>query len=199
MAGIKSKILSITALFIGLTTTQVYARDSGPSYTCVGEESLCSLFSEEYHSLPKCTQTVISESFSVVIFDKNIARRVAANDKNMSHKDIEALSDPDGTTWIDSNDSRIKTDIYHELGHFYAWEIQIDKSYKFTKAVADDFDDMTEEDYDWNFYLISPAEAYAEMFAEHYQGQEYYNTVHYSPQLLTKSKKIFLKSLCEDK
>jgi len=195
VAGIK--LFSIAALVIGLTATQTYAKDSGPFYTCIGEESLCSTFANEFHSLPKCTQLVISKDFKRVIFDKDSARKLAAS-SHMTTEGIEALSDPDGSIYIDSTGYRIKTDIFHELGHFYAWNSQILDYSKFVKAVAIDFDNMSEEDYDWNYYLISPQEAYAEIFAEYYQGQDYYKTLNYKPRLLTESKKIFLKSLCED-
>jgi hypothetical protein len=141
-------------------------------------------------TLPPCAQKIIATRLRIVLLADSIPGTVES-------QVIDATSFQNGIMVLNISKSSVRTAFLHELGHYYDWGVGISNTPKWRAAVVADFRGMSPELRQDMGYLANPAEAFAELFAAHYEGNEYYAHDWYHVAAMPHASALLTARLCD--
>jgi hypothetical protein len=141
-------------------------------------------------ALPICAQKIIARRLRIVLLADSIPGTVES-------QMIDATSFQNGIMVLNIHVDSVRTAFLHELGHYYDWGVGISNTPEWRAAVAADFRDMSPTLRRETAYLVRPDEAFAELFAAHFEDDEYYAHDWYHVAAMPHASALLAARLCD--
>jgi hypothetical protein len=139
-------------------------------------------------ALPTCVRQIIARRLRVVVLVPGAG---------LLSTMIDATSFRNGVMVLNVHTEPMRTAFLHELGHYYDWGVGISETPEWRAAVAADFRGMSPKLRRETAYLASPREAFAELFAAHFEGDEYYTHDWYHVAAMPHASALLTARLCD--